>query len=150
MPETVENYWGTEFPNLSDSAPVILLKEQARKLTEVTKGKVKGEVKVSTEEGTAWASLYAGVPQVGDYQFKILSIAHPVVSDPSDPFPITVGDSFDFKHGTVPDMQSFDSYLRRLLSSEPVRIAIANLIKYSDTHANYGEYGEVDNPAEVG
>ena len=31
----------------------------------------------------------------------------------------------------MPDMKTFDEYLRKLLSSEPVKIAISNMVKYS-------------------
>ena len=136
MSSSVESYWGLEFPAVGDSAPVSLLKQQAEKLTEVTGGLVEGVVKESAEAGTAYASLYAGVPTVGDYQFKILYLAHPMlVVDPANPFPITVEDSFRQEKRTIEDMASFDRYLRDLLLSEPVQTAIGNLIKYSKSRA---------------
>jgi hypothetical protein len=130
MPDPIENYWGTDFPAYDDSAPVVLLKQQAQKLTEATQSKVEGVVKESAEGGTAWASLYASVP-TRDYQFKILSVSHPVVADPANPASITVEDSFDHGKQTLAGMAAFDQYLRDLLSSEPVRTAIGNLIRYS-------------------
>ena len=72
---------------------------------------------------------------MGDYQFKILYIAHPVVFDQANPFPITAEDSFNHGKQSLSDMTAFDRYLRDLLSSEPVRTAIGNLIKYSKGRA---------------
>jgi hypothetical protein len=135
MSSPVESYWGPDFPAIGDSAPVSVLKQQAEKLTEITGGLVEGVVKESAEAGTVYASLYAGVPAVGDYQFKILYVAHPVVVDPANPFPITVEDSFGHEKRKFPDMPSFDQYLRDLLLSTPVRTAIGNLIKYSKSRA---------------
>jgi hypothetical protein len=135
MPNPVESYWGPDFPAIEDSAPVSLLKQQAEKLSEITGGVVEGVVKESAESGTAYASLYAGVPSVGDYQFKILYIAHPVIAEPSNPFPITVEDSFQQEKKQIPDMNAFDRYLRDVLKSPSVRMAIGNLIKYGKGRA---------------
>jgi hypothetical protein len=135
MPDRIENYWGTDFPIGSDPAPVVLLKQQAQQLTESTQGKVEGVVKESAEGGTAYTSLYARVPAMGNYQFKILYIAHPMLADPSNPFPITAEDSFGLEKRTLADMQEFDRYLRDLLSSALVRTAIGNLIKYASSRA---------------
>jgi len=117
----------------SDHLPILLKLDL--KLTEITGGLVEGVVKESAEAGTVYASLYAGVPAVGDYQFKILYVAHPVVVDPANPFPITVEDSFGHEKRKFLDMPSFDQYLRDLLLFAPVRTAIGNLIKYSKSRA---------------
>src|SRR5690349_3288347 len=131
MPDAVESYWGTDFPPANDSVAVALLRQQASKLADVTQGAVEGVVKEAAEGGTIFASLYAAVPAAGEYEFKILYIAHPIVADPVNPFPITVEDSFEKTKYSMPDMPTFDDYLRKLLSSKPVRTAISNLIKYS-------------------
>ena len=135
MPNPVESYWGPDFPAIGDSAPVSLLKQQAEKLSEITGGVVEGVVKESAENGTVYASLYAGVPSVGDYQFKILYISHPVIADPSNPFPITVEDSFQQEKRQILDMNEFDHYLRDVLISPSVRMAIGSLIKYGKSRA---------------
>ena len=131
MPNDIESYWGDDFPAAEDSVVITLLKQQAHELTRVTHGAVKGVVKESVEGGTTYASLYAAVPSAEDYQFKILYVAHPIIADPTNPFPITVEDSFDKTKRVMQEMKSFDEYLRGLLSSEPIKIAISNMIKYS-------------------
>jgi hypothetical protein len=132
MPEPIENYWGTNQFLVGDSPPVELLKQQASMLTEITGGRVKGVVKESAEGGTAFASLYASVPAMGDYQFKILYIAHPLMADPANPFPIEVEDSFGHDKQKLSDMAAFDLHLKNVLSSRPVRTAIGNLVKYGN------------------
>jgi hypothetical protein len=75
-----DNYWGTtdflrDIARLDESAPIALLRRQADKLTEITRGQVDGSVDISARGGTITASLYAGVPEHGEYKFKILSVA---------------------------------------------------------------------------
>ena len=124
-PAHVENFWGTHFPDVGDSAPVVLLKQQADLLGKLTDGKVMGVVKQADLGETAFASLYLAVPSMGDYQFKLLSLAHPVVANPADPFPITVESSLrDGSKIVIDSMPKFEEWLKTFLSSEPVRIAI--------------------------
>ena len=121
----VESYWGDEFPEVADSEPVALLRRQADLLHDATAGKVWGVVEQSVNEGTAWTSLYLAADWLGDYQYKLLYLAHPVVfSDPANPFPITVGDSFDPEVKTIDNMAEFDKWLKERLKSKPVRTAI--------------------------
>ncbi len=79
--------WGPDFQGAPvESAPFVLLKEQADALTRRTRGDVRGDVLQTVEEGTVWSSLYALVPALGDYRHKLISIAHPVVTaDPNGP-----------------------------------------------------------------
>jgi hypothetical protein len=80
-----------------------------------------GEVLRTFERGTVWASLYACVPALGDYQHKLVSIAHPALTaDLVDPFPLTVVDTQSDEHDQVGDMASFERWLSRVLSSGPV------------------------------
>lgn len=132
MPESgTDNYWGTfDFSTRDDSAPAALLKHQADKLREVTGGQVEGSVEEDVQGGTVFASLYAGVPDPLDYQFKVVYVAFPITADPANPSPITVEDSFGGGKKVLRDMREFDHYLRDLLASGPVRAAIGNLIRY--------------------
>jgi hypothetical protein len=124
-PAHVENYWGTNFPDVGDSSPVVLLKQQADLLEKLTDGKVMGVVKQADLGETAFASLYLAAPSMGGYQFKLLSLAHPVVADPANPFPITVESSLlGGSKVDIDSMPKFEEWLKNFLSSEPVRIAI--------------------------
>jgi hypothetical protein len=121
----VENFWGTDFPEVGESTPVVLLRQQAELLGELTDGKVSGVVKKADLGGTTYASMYLAVPAMGDYQFKLLSLAHPVVANPADPFPITVETSLpDGSKKEISSMREFEEWLKEFLSSEPVHIAI--------------------------
>src|SRR5579871_347849 len=113
MPErTEDNYWGTtDFSRDAsqvDSPPIALLKQQADKLTEITHGQVVGSVKVSARGGTIFASLYAGVPEPDDYEFKIVYVAYSILANPSH---LTVEDSFGGPKKILPDMPAFEQYL---------------------------------------
>jgi hypothetical protein len=133
MPDQ-EDLWGETF-HRSDSAPLRLLEKQASLLTTKTGGQVQGVVKKDVSpEGTVWMSLYARVPNLANYEHKLISIAHPVtVRDPESPCPIVavdtnVGDKVSFE-----DMARFREWLGKVLSSTDVHAVINNLMAYAVT-----------------
>jgi hypothetical protein len=129
--------WGQAFLDTPvKSAPLTLLMEQADALTRRTDGRVVGEVLQSVEQGTVWASLYARVPALRDYQHKLVSIAHPVViRDAVHPFPMTVMDTQSGEQDQVSDMESFERWLAGVLSSPEVHAVVASLLRYSHGRA---------------
>jgi len=131
MPDPTEDFWPPDFPTGSDPEPVLLLKQQAELLTARTNGRVEGIVKSSAEGGTAFHSLYARVPALGDYMYKLLYIAHPVAADPANPFPIAVEDSLYLDRKSIQTMDEFRHWLKDILASEWVRTTIGRLLQYS-------------------
>ncbi len=132
-PGNGRDLWGRTFLETPvESAPVTLLKEQAEALTRRTNGRVVGEVLQEVEKETVWVSLYARVPALHDYQHKLISIAHDVVSgDPVHPFPLTVMDTESGDGGQVHDMEAFERWLESVLSSNAVHNVVDNLLQYS-------------------
>jgi hypothetical protein len=128
--------WGPEFQGTSvESAPFVLLKEQAAALTCRTNGDVRGDVQQNVEEETVWSSLYALVPALGDYRYKLISIAHPVAANLNQPFPLTVFDTQGDGRKEVQDMDSFEKWLADVLSSPPIHQVIDNLLRFSRSRA---------------
>ena len=125
--------WGPDFRDTPiESAPVVLLKEQADALTRRTGGRIVGEVLQDVDKGTVWASLYARVPALQDYQHKLVSIAHRVVTaDPDRPFPLTVMDTQSGDQEELESMESFEEWLGRTLSSDEVHHVVDSLLRYS-------------------
>lgn len=134
MPEPAEDLWGPDFPEEhEDSAPVLLLEEQARILGRKTGGRVEGEVRQSAEGATAWISLYARVPALGGYLFKLVSFAHPV---DAGPFPLKAFSALDGREQEITDMGHYKEWLHSVLSSERVRQVVTNLMRYGDRAAS--------------
>ncbi len=88
MVDATENYWPSEISDATDPEPVAILKQQAALLGGRTNNAVEATVKTSTEGGTAYHSLYLKADALGDYLYKLLDIAHPVVGRVGD-HPIT-------------------------------------------------------------
>jgi hypothetical protein len=128
-----KDLWGQPFVETSiESAPVKLLQEQANALTRRTDGRIVGDVFTSVDKGTFWASLYARVPFLRDYQHKLISVAHPVVvADPMNPFPLTVMDTQSGEQAEVNDMGAFERWLEHVLSSKDVHNVVDTLLGYS-------------------
>jgi len=130
MPETIEDFWPAEIVDAADPPPVALLKEQATLLGVKTKGLVEGVIKASTEDGTAYYSLYLKAASLGDYLYKLLYIAHPAIGVATDPFDLTAQNSFGGPPVKIGSAEGFRDWLRAELSSDQVRSAISNLLRY--------------------
>ena len=87
--------WGRPFSIArADSAPNALLRQQADALTSRTKGRIEGIVLKNFEKATAWASLYAKIPSLQGYMYKMLTVAHPATANPATPKPLSAHDTF--------------------------------------------------------
>jgi hypothetical protein len=133
MPD-VDDLWGADFhPSNAESKPVTLLKKQAELLGERTEGRVQGIVKQNVSpDGTAWASLYARVPSLKNYEHKLISISYPVASrDPVHPFPLTAVNPSYGDEVSIDNMEAFRDWLSKTLSSGDIRSTIENLMRFS-------------------
>lgn len=111
MPEPVDDFWPDEIVDASDPDPVSLLKEQAALLGGRTKNLIEGIVKTSTEEGTAYYSLYLKADALGDYLYKILYLAHPVIRATPGDYPVTARNSFGGPELTIDGPDKFRKWL---------------------------------------
>ncbi len=130
--------WGQPFLfDPADSAPVELLRQQADALTARTGGRVEGVVLKNFDKGKAWASLYAKVPSLQGYMYKMLTVAHPATANPADPLSMDAHDTFRGREDweEVNSMAHFTSWLEEALSSDQAHAVIGNLLKYVPEHA---------------
>jgi len=130
--------WGRPFLiDPTDSAPVVLLRQQADALYARTEGRVEGVVLKNFDKGTAWASLYARVPSIQGYMYKMLTVGHPANANPANPSTLTAHDTFRGREDwdDVGSMDRFASWLEEALSSEEAHAVIENLLKYVPEHA---------------
>jgi hypothetical protein len=128
MADEREDFWPDDIVDADDPEPVAILKEQAARLGMKTSNAVEGVVRMTAEEGTAYYDLCLKSEELGDYLYKILYIAHPVISR-DDAYPITAQSSAGGPEVTLSDGEEFRDWLRRQLSSDFVRRAIANLLR---------------------
>ncbi len=130
--------WGRPFPvEPTDSAPVVLLRQQAEVLKQRTGGRIEGVVLKNFDKGTAWASLYAKVPALQGYMYKLLTVAHPATANPDDPSSMTAHDTLRGQEDwqAIGSMAQFASWLEEALSSDEAHSVIVNLLKYVPEHA---------------
>jgi hypothetical protein len=129
MVDATENYWPAEINDAADPEPVAILKEQAALLGGRTKNAVEAIVRTTTEAGTAYHSLSLKADALGDYLYKLLDVAHPVIGRVGD-YPITVQSSAGGPPREISGEEEFREWLRAQLSSDYVRTAISNLLRY--------------------
>ena len=73
--------------------------------------------------------MYLKADALGDYLYKLLYIAHPVIGRVGD-YPITVQSSAGGAPKSISSEEEFREWLRAQLSSDYVRTAISNLLRY--------------------
>jgi hypothetical protein len=130
MPDPSDDFWPAEIIDTDDPPPVKLLKEQAVLLGGKTNNAVEGVVKTSTEGGTAYYSLYLKADALGDHLYKLLYIAHPAIGRAGDIYSITAQNSAGGPKVKISNDDEFREWLRSELSSDYVRKAIGNLLRY--------------------
>jgi hypothetical protein len=129
-----KDLWGSPFEvDPKESAPAALLKTQADFLTERTGGRIKGVVLQNVDKVSVWASLYASVPALNDYMYKLLTVAYPISDDPRNPSLLGAQDTFSGGDGilNIQGMEEFGRWLEAALSSRPAHAIIENLMKYT-------------------
>ena len=131
--------WGAPFAldPPRESILIDLLRGQADALTARTGGLVEGVVLKEIDKGTVWASLYARVPSLENYMYKILTVAHSVAADPDNPSPLSVHDTFEDgdTFDNIDGVEEFRRWLEAVLSSGPAHAVIVNLLRYGSDRA---------------
>ncbi len=130
MSKATENFWPVEPLPLEDPEPVRLLKQQADLLRGLHGGQIEGFVKMSTEEGTAYHSLYLKADALGNYLYKLLYIAYPAIRATESVYPISAQTSAGESSVRLKNDDEFREWLRLQLSSDFVKRAISNLLRY--------------------
>ena len=123
------NLWG-EIPSQTDvRAPVVILREQASKLSEVTNMVLVGQVNVARENNYIELNLEIVAPSLDHYTYRVLEASHQVLM-----YPVKVT---DVNHA-LPDEEpyvitctnetEFTDTVARILSSKKIHSVIASLI----------------------
>ncbi len=141
MTDQSESFWPTGHFDMTDPSPVVLLKNQARLVASQFDGAIKGIVRMDVDQGTIYHSLYLKVDALGDYLYKLLYIAYPAGRRPSNAYPISAQNTDGDPMVTLADDEQFRVWLRGELSSEFVRGAIGNILKYIEDRKDSSQAG---------
>lgn len=130
MSETI-SLWG-ELPEVEAiRLPVIILREQAVKLTELTNGLLRGEVPTSkTHEGLRHHLLIVA-PSLDNYSFTVLTITHGIIV-----YPVLVYDAANGKHYKCNIEDEFVKVVSEILSSDSTRETLKALLAQSKAEDN--------------
>lgn len=122
----VTNLWG-ELPAVEAiRLPVVILREQADKLTELTSGLLKGEVPTSKTFDGLKHHLLITAPRLDNYSFSVLSITHGVIV-----YPVFVQDIVNEKSYRCGSEEEFIIIISKILSSSGVHETIRALLAQS-------------------
>jgi hypothetical protein len=131
MPNATEDFWPDEIPDTTDPAPVALLKEQAALLGEKTNHDVEGVVSLMSLGDKVCYGLYLKAEDLGDYLYKLLEIQYPTLDlvEGAKDVPVLAWSMAGGPPVTL-KTDEFPQWLRTQLSSDYVRTAIGNLLRY--------------------
>jgi hypothetical protein len=128
--------WGDPFDaNHPQSEVFTELLDQAELLTRKTKGTVIGEARERVIDNTVWIGLWAKVPAMGDYEYKLITVSHPLAThDPTRPFPLQATDHLG-KKTQLGNQQDWLEWLEQVLQSPSMRSLIERLMESSTNHS---------------
>lgn len=139
MPTTADHahtdLWGPPFgEERVDSEPLVDLKKQAAALTERTQGRIVGDAHETIRGDTVWIGLWAKVPTLGNYEYKLITLAHPLdIPDPRHPFPLGATDHLGASR-KIEDPGQWRAWLGDVLASTTVHALIGRLLGFSRQH----------------
>ena len=127
---TTENLWGEIVAQPESRAPIVILREQASKLSELTNKFLLGNVQISREYAEITMTLSILVPALANYEYDVLRAAHGVLL-----YPVNVYDVNEVLDETIPwepikceTEEEFKTTLAQILASEKVHKVIASLL----------------------
>ena len=103
--------------------PLVILREQARALTEATKGKLEGKLLRTTGDDRFVFSLDINVPSLNGYRYRVLQVDHGI-----ELYPLAIKFFPMDKSFLLDSEESFVEKLKELLASEQMRRVIAGLM----------------------
>jgi hypothetical protein len=87
MSSQPNNLWPEDFGAIAVVPPVVILKEQAGFLSQMTKGIVEGEVRSGKNAAGRFShTLSLVAPALGGYRYELIQISHDIQLYPTDVF----------------------------------------------------------------
>jgi hypothetical protein len=121
-----ESFWVIP-SGIAEKSPLTILREQADKLTEVTRGRLRGRVSTSRYGDDLLISLSVAVPALDGYTVEILQYRQPPVMYPG--YLQQFGETSSVKLDTE---QQFTDALKQILGSASIQRKISALLAQSD------------------
>jgi hypothetical protein len=123
-----DSFWPTGLDLNNPRTPVSLMKEQADQLTQLTDGKLIGEVFTHQRGPTIVTELNIRVPYINNYRITILEYWHDVKM-----FPGKLIDNFGAEEADeVTDEVSFIKAMKDVLGSATTKTILENLISQAN------------------
>ena len=139
-----KNLWGDLSLTEATDMPSGLLRDQGKKLAELTNGEIRGvvvttpmvttdDIGIVEDEPFMLVEFYLRVPGLHDYRHLFLEIHHP---PPPAIYPLTVKDVINGTFDTCDDEPAFLDILTRRFQSDEVRKVLSGLLTVSRSNAS--------------
>lgn len=138
MSPNEKNLWGELPKNVEVRTPYLILKEQASILTQMTKGLLIGEVdrRPSIDQNFFLVRLRIKVPSLNSYTYSVVEVKYSPKIYPLKIMDLT-GSEQEIECFSE---QEFESVLRKILSSSPVKRVISTLLAEIQSSDELQEY----------
>ncbi|RZK18399.1 MAG: hypothetical protein EOO56_16175 [Hymenobacter sp.] len=128
---TTQSLWG-ELPAVEAiRLPVVILREQAEKLNELTNGLLKGEVPTGKTHDGLRHHLLIVAPSLDNYSFSVLQVTHGIIV-----YPVFVYDTVGETNYRCDNEDEFIKVISEVLSSDSVHKIIKALLAQSKAEDN--------------
>jgi hypothetical protein len=127
---STDNFWGALPLQEELRAPVVILKEQASKLGELTNMSLIGNVQITREYASISMILSIIVPSLDNYEYEVLKATHEALIYPVKVYDLndTLGASPRWEPIKCEDEADFIKVVTDILSSETIHKVIASLL----------------------
>jgi hypothetical protein len=115
--------WPEDLGKSDVTPPIVLLREQAQRLSKKTQGKLEGRVVTSQPDGVHFLHQFlVVVPSLDNYSYALLMVQHsPVQLYPAEILNVPGGPLI------ANDEQQYEAYLRAVFASDRTRSVIQSL-----------------------
>ncbi len=83
-PDDIPDLWPAEFEEIDVLPPVTILRAQATRLTQRTRGILEGQVESHSFKNVFYHSLNIVAPALDGYTYQLCSVSHPITLYPAD------------------------------------------------------------------
>lgn len=126
---TTANLWGEIAAQPEVRPPIVILKEQASKLSELTNMLLVGEVEIERKYAEIKMTLSIIAPSLDNYEYEVLRAAHEVLMYPVNVYDInSATEAVPWEPIKCENETEFITVLTQILTSETVHKVIASLL----------------------
>src|SRR5262245_60010125 len=116
--------WPDDFGKVGVAPPIVLLREQAERISGRTQGKVLGQVATGKNAVGFYHDFFLVAPFLDDYTYRLFAVVHPI-----DFYPLEIVADVVNKQIKCQSPSDFEEQLRGIFTSAEAKKVVASLLE---------------------